>query len=211
MIRVALLFLVLLTSFQGFSQSRFTVNLSAGCDQNINKYYSPPNYLKFENNKDDYNLGVDVGYRLADKFRVRMEFQYGKMSYGHSYGASSDLTKSEMTLTTLAFNPRLDYRIVQFGEFDLYLTTGLRLEYVTDDDQESVRTDGEISTRNYIAMDYDDKLSGMIGGAILKYNFTEHLGLTFSPEYTYFFDQLYSENDGNLQRFSTKVGIEWTF
>ena len=206
-----LLFVCLFFMLSGFAQSRWSVNLNAGCDYNINKYYSPYNYKKFENSKEDFNLGLNVGYRLADWVRFRMEFKYNEYSYGHYFTSTSDLLKSEMTLSNLDFNPMIDFRVMSFNKFEFFLTTGLRLEYTIDDEQETLRTDGEMSTLKYIPMDYDDKMSGWTGGAILKYNLSKHLGITFTPEYTLFFDRLYSENDGQMQRFSTNVGIEWTF
>ena len=207
-----LLLIALLMSLSGFSQSRFTINLNGGYDYNINKYYNPNNYKKFENGETDFNFGFDVGYKLSDNFRFRMEFKYSEFSYGQYYlSTSSDLLKTEMTLSCMDINPRMDYRIWSHNDFELFLTTGLRLEYMMDYNQNTLRADGEYSSRNYISLDYKDKMSGLIGGAILKYNLSKHWGITFAPEYTYFFDQLYYENSGALQRFNTNVGIEWTF
>lgn len=208
--KLLLLFVMLIPLF-GFSQSRFSININGGYDYNIDKYYSPNTYKKFENGQTDFNFGFDVGFRLSETFRFRVEFKYAEFSYGQYYLTSGDLLKTEMTLNCMNINPRLDYRIWAHNNFELFLTTGIRLEYVMDDNQESMRADGNISTRNYISLDFDDNMSGLIGGAILKYKLSDHWGISFTPEYTLFFDELYHENSGVLQRFSTNVGIEWTF
>lgn len=211
MYRTILFSFLVLLSFGGAAQSRFSVNLNGGLDYNINKYYNPNTYKKFENGKTDFNLGLDVGYRLGDNFRFRIELKYAELSYGHYYLSNSDLLKSEMTLSNMNINPRMDWRIWTLGSFDFFLTTGLRLEFGLDAWQESLRTDGAVSTNKYISTDYDDNMSGLIGGGIMKFNLSKHLGITFAPEYTLFFDELFQRNNGVLQRFSTNAGIEWTF
>ena len=70
--KVQLLIFCMLFSFVGFSQSRFSVNLNGGIDYNMNKYYSPNGYEKFENGKTDLNVGMDVAYRLGKWFRFRV-------------------------------------------------------------------------------------------------------------------------------------------
>lgn len=209
--RSILFFVFLLTSISGFSQSRFFLNLNGGCDYNFNKYYSPNGYTKFENSREDFNLGLDAGFRFTDWIRFRMEFKYVEYSYGHFFNSTSDLMKAEMTLSNLDFNPMLDFRVLSAGKFEFFLTSGFMLEYVVGNEQETYRTDGEMSSMNYIPMDYDDTMTGWTGGMIFKYNLFKNIGVTFTPEYTQFFHKLYEENDGNLQRINTNVGIEWTF
>lgn len=210
--RIVLLFvMVLLIATEGIAQFRISLSLSAGCDENSHKYYSPVNYLKFEDAKTDYNLGLSLGYRLSDIVRARMEFQYATLNYGHQFLNSIELSKSEMTLNTLSFNPKVDFKFFTFSNFNFYLTTGLRFEYVLNADQETMRTDGEVSEYNYISTDYDDSWIGIGGGLILKYNVSKHLGIIASPEYNYYFNKIYYKNDGTLKRCSANMGIEWIF
>ncbi|OFX33232.1 MAG: hypothetical protein A2W90_03450 [Bacteroidetes bacterium GWF2_42_66] len=201
----------MLFSLVGFSQSRFFVNLNGGLDFNTNKYFSPNGYEKFEDGQTDFNYGLDLGYRLNDWFRFRLEFGYNEFSYGQRPSSTVDILETEMTLNCMDINPRLDFRVWNKNKFELFLSPGLRLEYVMNADQESIRADGAISTRNYISTDYKDAMSGFVGGVIFKYNLTKHLGFTLSPDYTVFFDKLYDKNDGALQRFNTNFGVEWTF
>lgn len=209
--KIQIVLVCMLFSFIGFSQSRFFVNLNGGIDYNMNKYYSPNGYKKFVDGKTDLNVGMDVGYRFGKWFRFRVEMRYNVINYGQRPTSTVDIVQSEMTLNNFAVNPRLDFRIWSKDKFELFLSPGMRLEYVMNSDQETIRTDGQISTRNYISTDYKESLPGVIGGAILKYNLTDHLGFTLAPDYTFFFGKIYEKNSQSLQRMNTNLGIEWTF
>lgn len=209
--RIQIILFSLLLSLAGFSQTRFSVNLNGGIDKNFNKFYNPNGYTKFEEANAEYNYGLDVGYRLTDWFRARLEFKINEYSFGQKPIASVDIAESSLTMKNIAFNPRLDFRIFNPGKFEFFISPGFRLEYLMDANQESIRTDGEKSDHNYISTNYRDNMSGFIAGAKLKYNFTDHLGITLSPEYTFFFDKLYEKNDVAMHRFSSSLGVEWTF
>lgn len=198
-------------AISGFSQSRFFVNLNGGIDMNSNKYYAPNDYEKFENGKTDFNTGLDLGYRFSDITRFRLQFRFLEYSFGQRPLTAGDIRESEMTLKSLGFTPRFDIRVWSFKDLELFLSPGLKLEYALESDQESLRSDGSVSDMNYIKTDYSDKMSGFSGGAVIKYNFTKHLGATLSPDYTLFFKKLYEKNDASLRRFSLNAGVEWRF
>ncbi len=197
-----------LCAFSGFTQSRFFVNLNGGLDYNFNKYYTPNNYEKFENGRTDFNAGLDLGYRFSDKVRFRIESRYVQ----YSFGQKSSTLKSERTLYNVAFNPRLDFRVWSLKKFELFLSPGLRLEYVITSDGETNYANGDYSRRYVLVKsDYRDKNSGFTGSAIFKYNYNSHLGFTLSPDYTLFANKVYEKNSGSLQRMSVNAGIEWRF
>lgn len=200
-----------LCATSAFPQSRFFVNLNGGIDSNSNKYYAKNGYEKFENGKTDFNAGLDLGYRFSDKARFRLGFNFNEYSYGERPVTAGDIVESEMTLSNLDIIPRFDFRIWSLKKLELFFSPGIRLEYTLEGNQESLRSDGTISDHNYIKSDYKDKMSGFVGGALLKYNVTKHLGAVLSPDYTFFFDKLYDKNEGNLQRFSVNLGVEWRF
>jgi opacity protein-like surface antigen len=193
----------------GFSQSRFFVGLNGGLDFYSNKYYSKNEYRKFEDGKTDFSAGLDLGYRFSDKARFRLGFNYNEYLFGERPETPGDIVKSEMTLRNLDIIPRLDFRVWSLKKLELFLSPGLRLAYTLEGDEKSFRSNGTISDLHYMNQKYKDKMSGLVGGALLKYNFTKHLGAVLSPDYTFFFDKLYDKNDGNLQRFSVNLGLEW--
>jgi hypothetical protein len=203
-----ILLVCLLGTIPGFSQSRFFINLNGGLDFNSNKYYTPNGYEKFEDGKTDFNVGLDLGYRFSDKVRFRLVSGYNE----YSFGQRNDALKSERNLYNLAFTPRLDFRVWSAKKLELFLSPGLRLEYVITSDGETWYTNGDYSKRDvYVKSDYRDKNSGFTGGAILKYNYSDHLGFTLSPDYTIFANKVYDKNSGTLQRFSMNLGVEWRF
>jgi len=209
--KISIILIGLLLSLAGFSQSRFSVNLNGGLDKNFNKYYNAYGFSKIEDVGTDFNTGLNVAYRFTDWFRFRIDFKYVQYNYGQETTTLSEVASSELRAYHMAFNPRFDFRIWSKNKFEVFLSPGLSLEYLMGNDQISVLTDGTNSYKNYISTSYNDSMSGLIGGAVFKYNLTKHLGFTLAPDYTLFFDELYSQNDGNLQRFSTNIGVEWTF
>ncbi len=202
----------MLLSVAGFSQSKISLNFNGGSDLNFNKYYSKINYEKIEDGGTDFNLGMDAAYRFSDRFRMRVEFKYGQMNYGQSRIGGEPTAKDVITLEYMDFNPRMDFRILQIKKLELFVSTGLKFECIINSDQKSYLADGSVSDTdlNYVDTDYDDELSGWVTGAILKYNLTKHIGVTMSPDYTLYFDELYYKNSGALQRLNINVGFEWT-
>jgi len=208
--KYALSLAVIALPFLGFSQSRFFVNLNAGIDYTTNKYYNYNNYSIFDNDGAEFSYGLDLGYKLSDKVRVRVEGRYGSYSYGQYY-TGSDFDQTKMTLDYFDINPRLDFRMFSKGKFELFLSPGWRLEYISDSSQETIKTDGSTSDASYVSNAYSESMSGFIAGAILKYNYNKHFGLTLSPEYTLFTKKLYSKNDDSMMRYSARLGVEYNF
>jgi hypothetical protein len=203
-----IVFLFLLGTASGFAQSRYFINLNGGLDFNSNKYYTPNNYTKFENGRTDYNVGLDLGFRFSDKYRFRLESRYVQ----YSFGQESSALKSERTVYNLDFSPRLDFRVWSNSKFELFLSPGLKLEYVITSDGETRYANGDYTRRTvYVNSDYRDKNSGIVGGAIFKYNYNKHLGFTLSPDYSLFAHKVFEKNDGSLQRFNVNAGVEWRF
>ncbi len=209
--RISIILIGLLFSWAGFSQSRLSVNINGGLDKNFNKYFNANGYSKIEDVGTDFNTGLNVAYRFVDWLRFRVDLKYVQYNYGQETTTLSEVASSELRAYHMAINPRFDFRIWSKNKIEVFLSPGLSLEYLMGNDQISVLTDGTNSYKNYISTSYNDVMSGLIGGAVFKYNLNEHLGFTLAPDYTLFFDELYSQNDGNLQRFSTNIGVEWTF
>ncbi|WP_372775147.1 hypothetical protein [Mangrovibacterium sp.] len=205
-----ILFSILTVPVLSFSQSRFFINLNTGWDNTTNKYYNYNNYSIFEDGGADYSWGADLGYQFSDIVRFRIESRFGKYSYGQYYDGAN-LTQTEMTLSYFNIDPRFDFRVWSKNKFGLFVSPGLKLEYVYDSEQVTDKVDGTTSDGSYVSSAYADNMAGFVGGAILKYSINKHLGLTLSPEYTFYFKKLYEKNDNNMQRFSARFGVEWNF
>lgn len=201
---------VLAVPVLGFSQSRFFVNLNAGIDYMNNTYYNYNNYEFFDSDGLDRSYGLDLGFKFSDQVRVRLETRLGSYRFGQYY-SGSDLQQTKMTLNYFAFNPRLDFRLMAKGKFELFLSPGWRLEFISDSEQETLKSDGSTSDASYVSSAYSESMGGFMAGAIVKYHFNQKLGFTLSPEYTLFTKKLYEKNDNTMTRFSARFGIEYSF
>lgn len=208
--KYAILLAVIALPFFGFSQSRFFVNLNGGIDFTSNKYYNYNNYSIFQNDGAEFSFGADLGFKLSDKVRLRVEYRLGQYSYGQYY-SETELTKTKMTLDYFDINPRMDFRLFSKNKFELFFSPGWRLEYISDSNQETTKTDGTTSDASYVSNAYSESMSGLLVGGILKYNYNKHLGFTLSPDFTLFSKKLYSKNDNAMNRFTTHVGVEYNF
>ncbi len=196
--------------FCGFAKSRFFINLNAGWDHTTNKYYSYNNYNFFDQDGAEFSWGADLGYKFSDAVRFRVESRFGKYSYGQEY-TGAELLKTTMDLNYFNINPHLDFRVWNKNKLELFVSPGLKLEYISDSNQETELTDGSVSDAGYVSSKYAENMTGFVGSAILKYNINSKWGVTLSPEYTLYFKKLYDKNDNNMARFSTRLGIEYTF
>lgn len=205
-----ILLAVLAMPFCGFSKSRFLINLNAGWDYTANKYYNYNNYSFFDQDGGEFSFGADLGYKFSDIVRFRIESRFGKYSYGQEYSGTG-LLKTTMDLKYFDINPHLDFRVWNKDKFEFFVSPGLKLEYISDSNQETELSDGTVSDGSYVSSAYAGNMAGFVGSAILKYNITSKLGVTLTPEYTLFFKKLYEKNDNSMTRFSTRLGIEYTF
>lgn len=208
--KILILVAVLAIPFCGFSKSHFLINLNAGWDHTANKYYSYNNYNYFDQDGAEFSWGADLGIKFSDIVRFRVESRFGKYSYGQEY-TGMDLLKTTMDLHYFDINPHLDFRVWSKNKFELFVSPGMKLEYISDSNQKTELSDGSVSDGNYVSSAYADNMSGFVGSAILKYNINSKFGITLTPEYTYFFKKLYTKNDNNMSRFSTRLGVEYTF
>lgn len=211
--KILFLLFGILLNFSGISQSRFSLTITGGSDCNFSKYYDKTNYVAFDDGGTDYNVGMDISYKVSTGVAFRLESRYGHINYGQRRIGGEPTYKDLMKLEYMDLNPRIDIRVWQKSKLDVYVSTGFRLEYILDSDQKSFYADGSLSSTefNYVDTNYDSSPTGWLVGARIKYNFTKHIALIFSPDYSLCFDKLYYQNSNSLSRFSTNVGIEWTF
>ena len=200
-----------------YSQVNPIIDLSGGYDYNLNKFYNKYVYEKSEG-QTDYNAGVTLGITLGKRVRFRTGVNYAQFTYGQQYpsgfftdNAGVSYTESEMTIRCIDLRPMLDGRLLTVKKIDLYVTAGYRFEWVVDDDEESIKSDGSTTSSHYLDKNFEKSNGGPFVGFIVKYNAGKHLGITFEPGYTYYLKKLYYQNDGSLQRLSANIGIAYTF
>ena len=207
--KIYLVLFCLIASVTGYSQSVWTVGIDGGLDFSTNKYYSPNNYVKFENGKLEYHAGLGIGVRISNIVRFRINCNYGEYSYGVRPKDSNVFSESENTLTHVDLMPRVDVKLWSYRKFDLLVSPGMNIEFVVDSKNKTTLPNGDESKRVYVSSDYNSKYTGAMLGAIMRYKIDRHFAITLSPDYTYFFEKLYSRNNGTMQRFRVGLGVEW--
>ncbi|MFA9388434.1 MAG: outer membrane beta-barrel protein [Prolixibacteraceae bacterium] len=213
MMKNTLLIVALLIAMTGFSQSKFAISLNGAFDQN-NHHLTDLRKLN-TNEMADFSGGVNLIYYLGEKFRLRAEMEYSNVSFSRDYQTDPTVAKNvaytNIAMNNLSLNPHLDYKLFSLSKLDVYASGGVRFEFGFYEWQNSFNQGGDLLSGKYINEVQTGGNSGAIGGLSFKYNLTEHLGLNFSPEYTYFFKPFYTANEFNFQRISMKAGLEWRF
>jgi hypothetical protein len=208
-----ILFTVFAMPFCGFTQSRYFINLNGAWDYSMNKYheYNTNNLSPFQHDGAEFSYGLDIGYKFSDIVRFRVEGRIGEYKYGGDWDSDSGFESSTMKISYFDIIPRFDFRVWQKNKLELFVSPGLKLEYISDANQKTIKADGTISREGYISSSYAENMAGIVGGAVLKYNINSKWGITMSPEYTLFFKKLYEKNDNSMMRFSTRLGVEYSF
>ncbi|MBN2275895.1 MAG: hypothetical protein JXR41_04575 [Bacteroidales bacterium] len=210
--KLPVLFILLFFVVPGYAQVNPFISLGGGYDYNLNKYYDENNYTGFEGHSD-FNAGLHLGTTLGKRIRFRTSVNYAQFTYGRNpMNEQLYISESTMRISNINLNPMLDGCLFLSDKFNLYLYAGYRFEWVVDSYEESiVRETGKTKDTRYIDRNYTTFNNGPLGGIILKYKAGKHLAFTFEPGFTYFLKEFYYQNDGNLQRISANIGIEWQF
>ena len=200
--------------FVSYSQSIFSNSLGGGLDYNYNVYYDYNNNQKFQVNQD-FNFDVNGAFQLGNKLRLRLEVDYSNFSYGQRYyfekPSDNTVVKSEITIHNLSLTPRVDYKLVVVNKFDVFVSSGFKFEMNLGSDEESQTSGGKVYSSSHISTDYDHFMQGIAGGLLLKYNLSKHLSVNLAPDYSFYLQKFYDQSEGNLQRISVNLGIEWRY
>jgi hypothetical protein len=195
-----------------YSQVDPYINLGAGYDYNLNKYYEMNQWIMYEG-KTDFHAGGDLGLQMGKNARFHAILNYVQFTYGQTNGdPSEDLTECEMRIGSLSLTPALDIRFWSLKKFDFYASGGYTMEWVVDMKETNQWKDGSTTDKIYMDKNYNSFVSGPTGSILLKYNLSKNLGITLKPSYTYYLKKFYDKNElGNLQRISIGIGVEYLF
>lgn len=198
-------------------RSWISIGVSAGMDYNFNAYKFAQN--EFYGNTyygitPRYNIGFDIGLKVAKRLRPRLEFKYVNMQYGMDFTntAYSYLSKMVANVNYFDFNMRLDYMLIPTGKFQLFVSPGLKYEYETGNTISSnIYSTSSSSAPSTVQFKHPGDIGGGALGLIFKYNVTDHFGITLTPDYTLFFHKFVSDNNKDYTRFSVNIGAEYKF
>lgn len=190
--------------------------INGGYGQNINGYrLSETSDYSFYDLPSQHSLGIDFGVFITEKLRFRVDLRYVKMQYGVNWNNDDyGINKTEVNLYNFDLNFRLDYRFFSKNNFELYISPGFITEYVVDDEHKNYYDDGSTSFKTYNfypSNAFASTITGASCALISKYKITNNIGITLTPEYTYFLREFYHDNSGAYQRFGVNFGVEFTF
>ncbi len=217
--KVLLVVALMFFAFEGFAQPQFSLGVSGGYDKNFNQFYKMP-----KTNVDafpDYNIGVDGILTINDWLRVKAEIHYENLGFTRNWDIESSspdrIDVSKVSLNNLDISPKVDLRFLKLGNFETYFSAGFRFEFMLGKYEVSYTASGEEMEDDHVMDEYNEGQAGVVGGLLFKYNVSDNISITLSPEYTYFFDPLYlqSEYDDDyehdLYRMGVNLGVEWRF
>jgi hypothetical protein len=191
--------------------------ISFGTDDNINGFKLNPNSEgnNFYKGNTHYNIGLSYGWMVTNKLRPRVELKYSKLSYGVGWANSNlpAITKSDVNLYDFGINLRADYMLLDANKFQMYVSPALKWEFNLRKEVHNTMNDGTDNWGNYNDV-LNENPNNLIGGAvsaIFKYNIVKKVGITLTPEYTYFFRKFVTSNDKSYQRLSVNLGVEFNF
>lgn len=199
------------------TRNLFSVGLSYGVDKNFNAFRATANKFgnDFHNDKLYTNATLDLGIYASKKLRFRVESKYVRMGYKADWKNADFPTIKETVVDLYNFAGcfHIDYNVTSIKKLDLSLSAGFKWEFTSDYKFYNKRTDGTTDEGDYynIINEYPSDIYGATLSGILKYNITKHIGITMTPEYTFFFDKFVPTNDKYYQRFSLNAGLEFAF
>lgn len=136
-----------------------------------------------------YNIGVDYGYNVSNRFRPRIEFKYVSVMYGLNFSNTvyNITDKDFVTVNYFDINLHFDYLLLTIKNFQLFASPALKYEF-------ELNAYPEVNWSPYLNMEHPGNLLGGAIAPIFKYNLSDHLGLTLTPEYTIFLEPFASGN-----------------
>lgn len=186
---------------------KFFMGLNTGLDydlaytQALNVYYD----YSYKSMMPRYNIGFDMGLVTSKKLRTRLEMKFVNVKFGIDYGATYiNPEPTVMNINYFDFNFHLDYLLLNKSKFQFYISPAAKYEFKIG---EAVGG----NNFNFLNLDHPNNLAGAAVSAIAKYNFTEHFGITFTPEYTCYFSSFAPSMNKPYQRVSINLGVELTF
>ncbi|CAN5897943.1 hypothetical protein BH24BAC1_BH24BAC1_11940 [soil metagenome] len=214
--KLSFLLVFLLGSFCGFSQSKFFFGVNAGTSFINDKALSSSVAGAELNNRPGLFFPVMAGVYISDRSRVRFDLGSFKMKstlhfkYPPLQNEDASVPNhTEVLIKAESLNLNYDYRVMSTGKFEVYASAGSRLLFSTKKNEASTYGDGREEASDILIYDYCRGIFGLGAGIVTKYNYSNNIGFTISPDYTHYFSG-FNEGDRNkLKRRGLTIGLEF--
>jgi|GEM_PF-2134308 len=194
------------------------LGISSGIDYDINAYRTSTdeNGFTFDKRNPHFNIGGYLGVMVTPKFRPRLEMKYVRTSYEQNWDQSQypDFIKTTVKLGNLDLNLHFDYLVYNTEKWHVFISPALKCEFMSGEDYNTTKSNGDDDSNDKfktLEERYPKSIAGGALSAIFKYDINKKVGLTFTPDYTYFFRKYQRVNSGAYQRLSFNVGLEFRF
>lgn len=193
-----------------------SIGLSGGVCQGINAYRTTTDASGFNYtaNTPSFNIAANVGVFVTNKFRPRLELAYVKSGYGTNWPNSYvGFTRTNVHLASLDLSLHLDYSILNISRLQIYASPAFKSEFLAEKGVRTTYSDGDWAKKSYFNIDknHHNDYYGAAFSMIFIYKVTSQLGVTLTPEYTYFFSKYVNDNSKAFQRFTGNIGVEYKF
>jgi hypothetical protein len=201
----------------------FTMGINSGLNYDINAYQIPINdrfYYQYLSRPLQYNIGMDFAVAVTNNLRARIGLNFVNSQYGVNWNVGTppsetpvDMVQSIQNINYFNISLHLDYLLTKWKKLDIYGSPGLKYEWETSDYINTTLNDGSSTSTNWYFLypAYPKEIVGASVSLILKYNIGKHLGITLTPDYTFFFRNFVSSNWQYYQRASLNAGFEFRF
>ncbi len=175
------------TSFFGYSQSKFFFGVNAGKSFINNNVLSSSVAGAEFSNRPSIVFPALAGVFISEKSRVRFDLDSFKMKLKLNNnllqnGGPSVPNQSEVSISAEALNLNYDYRLFGRGKLHIYASAGSRLLFSTKKKEVTTYGDGQVKESDILIYDYCRNIFGLGTGVLAKYNHTDKIGFTFTPD-----------------------------
>jgi|WetSurMetagenome_2_1015567.scaffolds.fasta_scaffold06333_4 hypothetical protein len=191
--------------------------VTGGIDYNIHAFREsaydqyPFNFYEIQ---PHYNFGINLGVLFAKRFRPTLELKFVKNSYGMNWNNyNSTFDKSITKLRYFNANLRFDYLLISKNKLDIFLSPTFKSETLLSSKDVLHKMDGDTDNTRYsfVGKEYPRNVLGVAISSIFKYKINNEMGVTLSPEYTYWGRKFVLDNSTAYQTFSVNLGFEVKF
>lgn len=191
------------------------IGFRSNLDMNLNAYRQAidENGFDYYDVNPHYSFALDLGVQVSKRLRPRVEVSLATTSYGFNWSETYPTFNKTVThLIYLGTNARLDYLLFNSKVFQVYLSPAIKFEYLIDSYVTTWKTDGN-TNHTYYKEEMKEAYPNTIGAGalstIFKYNISDRLGITVTPEYSIYFRKFVVSNDKLYQRLSLNFGVEF--
>lgn len=133
-------------------------------------------------------VGLSVGYRLSERWRLHAGATYSRLSSSFSHGQEGDGYTSEQTLHYVGVPIAADYRLLQAGRLQVYATAGVTVEQLVSGKRTTPSSPANGQTAASTPVSEHRPQFSMNAGVGAEYRFGPVMGIYVEPGVSHYFN-----------------------